>query len=80
MAGLCEYERIRLRNIREREALFAELNISEAKSDLSKMFTPTQNRLGPSKRGLASQPKKKEVLPPRKSSRLSGAQVPEIQR
>jgi len=81
MAGLCEYEKIRLRNIREREALFAELNISEAKSDLSNMFTtPTQNKLVPSNRGLASQPKKKEVLPPRKSSRLSGAQVPEIQR
>ena len=27
MAGLCEYERIRLRNIRQREALFAELAI-----------------------------------------------------
>jgi len=80
MAGLCEYEKIRLRNIRERQALFAELNISEAKSDLSQMLTPTQNKLGPSKRGLASQTKKKEMLPPRKSSRLSGGQVPEIQR
>merc|ERR1712168_686268 len=28
--GLCEYEKIRLNNIREREALFAELAINEA--------------------------------------------------
>jgi len=80
MVGLCEYEKIRLRNIRERQALFEELKISEAKSDLSQMFTPTQIKQGPSKRGLASTKKEKEILPPRKSSRLSGGKVPEIQR
>jgi len=81
MAGLCEYEKIRLRNIREREAMFEELKISEAKSDLSQMFTPTtQNKQGPSKRGLASKKKEKEILPARKSSRISGGLVPEIQR
>ena len=80
MAGLCEYEKIRLRNIREREALFEELRISEAKSDFSQMFTPTQNRQGPSKRGLASVKKEKEILPARKSSRLSGGKVPDIDR
>jgi len=81
MAGLCEYEKIRLRNIREREAMFEELKISEAKSDLSLLFTPTtQNKQGPSKRGLASKKKEKEILPARKSSRISGGKVPEIQR
>merc|ERR1712115_665302 len=46
------------------------------------MFTPTQIKQGPgpSKRGLASKKKEKEILPPRKSSRLSGGKVPEIQR
>ena len=33
MAGLCEYEKIRLRNIRRREALFAELDLKEAKHE-----------------------------------------------
>eukprot|EP00090_Calanus_glacialis_P002643 TRINITY_DN11976_c0_g1_i1.p1 TRINITY_DN11976_c0_g1~~TRINITY_DN11976_c0_g1_i1.p1 ORF type:complete len:647 (-),score=230.67 TRINITY_DN11976_c0_g1_i1:29-1969(-) len=80
MAGLCEYEKIRLRNIRERQAMFAELQISEAKSDFSQLFTPTQNRQAPSKRGLASEKKEKVILPPRKSSRLSGGKVPEIDR
>jgi len=48
---------------------------------LSQMFTPTtQNKQGPSKRGLASKKKEKEILPARKSSRISGGLVPEIQR
>merc|ERR1711892_493535 len=80
MAGLCEYEKIRLRNIREREAMFAELKISEAKSDLSQLFTPTQNRQAPSERGLASEKKEKEILPARKSARISGGKVPDIER
>jgi hypothetical protein len=33
MRGLCEYERIRLRNIRQREALFAKLELQEAKEE-----------------------------------------------
>jgi len=80
MDGLCEYEKIRLRNIREREALFAELKINEAKSDLKHLSTPTQNKKGPSKRGLSSEVKTKEVLPARKSARLSGGQVAQIER
>jgi len=80
MAGLCEYEKIRLRNIRERQALFEELNITEAKAELSQAFTPSQNKQAPSKRGLASEKRPKEVLPPRKSSRLSGGKVPQIER
>lgn len=32
--GLCEYERIRLANIRQREKLFAELEFGEAKQGL----------------------------------------------
>merc|ERR1719483_328268 len=81
MVGLCEYEKIRLRNIREREALFNELNISEAKSELSQLLNlTTQNKQGPSKRGIASIKREKEILPPRKSSRLRGGKVPEIER
>ena len=33
--GLCEYELIRLENIRQREALFAELNLNAAKVEAS---------------------------------------------
>merc|ERR1719420_2231825 len=33
MVGLSEYEKIRLRNIRQREALFAELALQEAKEE-----------------------------------------------
>merc|ERR1712123_419192 len=81
MIGLCEYEKIRLRNIREREALFNELNISEAKSELKHLFNiTTKNKQGPSKRGIASIKKEKEILPPRKSSRLRGGKVAEIDR
>ena len=40
MVGLCEYEKIRLRNIRERQALFEELNLSESKDEVSLVFTP----------------------------------------
>merc|ERR1712106_1182208 len=79
--GLCEYEKIRLRNIREREALFNELNISEANSELKHLLNlTTKNKQGPSKRGIASIKKEKEILPPRKSSRLRGGKVAEIDR
>merc|ERR1712106_462823 len=81
MIGLCEYEKIRLRNIREREALFNELNISEANSELKHLLNiTTKNKQGPSKRGIASIKKEKEILPPRKSSRLRGGNVAEIDR
>merc|ERR1711892_1314816 len=81
MVGLCEYEKIRLRNIREREALFNELNISEANSELKHLLNiTTKNKQGPSKRGIASIKKEKEILQPRKSSRLRGGKVAEIDR
>merc|ERR1711892_180942 len=81
MGGLCEYEKIRLRNIREREALFNELNISEANSELKHLLNiTTKNKQGPSKRGIASIKKEKEILQPRKSSRLRGGKVAEIDR
>merc|ERR1711892_868667 len=81
MEGLCEYEKIRLRNIREREALFNELNISEANSELKHLLNiTTKNKQDPSKRGIASIKKEKEILPPRKSSRLRGGKVAEIDR
>merc|ERR1711892_1111272 len=81
MVGLCEYEKIRLINIREREALFNELNISEANSELKHLLNiTTKNKQGPSKRGIASIKKEKEILPPRKSSRLRGGKVAEIDR
>jgi len=69
MEGLCEYEKIRLRNIREREEMFAKLKIQEAISECS-----TKPK-GPQKRIF----KPKEVLPPRKSLRIAGG-VPEIDR
>ena len=79
MDGLCEYEKLRLSNIREREALFEELKISEAKSDVSHAIPKAQISQGSSKskRGLALQNKEKELLPLRKSSRLSDGKCPE---
>jgi len=61
MVGLCEYEKIRLRNIRERQALFEELNLSEAKDEVSLVFTPKSlvRKLVPAKKK------------PRRSSRIS---------
>ena len=44
MAGLCEYEKLRLRNVRERQAMYEKLNISGAKSELSQMFTHKKAR------------------------------------
>ena len=76
MDGLCEYEKLRLSNIREREALFKELKISEAKSDVSHAIPKAQISQGSSKRGLALQNKEKEILPLRKSSRLSDGRFP----
>jgi len=79
--GLSEYERIRAENIRQREKLFAELNFEETKQEL----TPSSAGVSSAKasmRGIATQKREtvKEVLPLRKSSRLSGGKVAEIQR
>ena len=65
-AKLCEYEKIRLANIREREALFLELNISEAKEDL----LPLNQKKKPHQK----RKKKVHVAPTRSSLRLSSQQ------
>jgi len=69
--NLSEYEKIRLENIKEREALFAQLAISQAKDDLRQAFTPiSANKLTASNRGLQSEKKvKDETLTPRRQSR-----------
>jgi len=63
--GLCEYELIRLENIRQREALFAELNLDAAKVEASSMTG------APSKRVRQLEKKETEVLPTRASTRLA---------
>jgi len=84
MDGLCEYEKIRLKNIRERQAMFAELEINSAKSEYTVVSTPAPKSRNVSDRGIVGDLKanraKKEVLPPRKSSRIAGGKVPEITR
>merc|ERR1712156_1101989 len=76
--GLSEYELIRLENIRQREALFAELNLDAAKVEASPRIERTVS--APSRRGLQSEKKEKEVLPRRASTRLAGGSVKEIER
>jgi len=76
--GLSEYELIRLENIRQREALFAELNLDAAKVEASPRIERTVS--APSRRGLQSEKKEKEVLPRRASTRLTGGSVTEIER
>jgi len=75
MEGLCEYEKIRLRNIRERQAMFAKLEIEEAKNLCSPASAKPHK---PQKRVI----KPKENIEPieqRKSRRIAGG-VPEIDR
>lgn len=72
MEGLCEYEKIRLNNIREREALFAELAIKESKAEL----TPSQPKPAVKKEKVS----KENCEPARKSQRLSGGKVADIVR
>lgn len=74
--GLCEYEKIRMKNIMERQAMFQSLDMEDAKMEL----TPSRPKHVPSSRGLASEKKVTEVLPPRKSARLAGGLVPDIDR
>lgn len=76
--GLCEYEIIRMKNILERQAMFQSLDIDDTKMELG--VTPSKNKHVPSARGLASEKKEREVLPPRKSARLAGGLVPDIDR
>jgi len=77
-AGLCEYELIRLENIRQREALFAQLNLDSAKVEASPRIARTVS--APSRRGLQTEKREKEVLPRRASTRLAGGLVNEIER
>jgi len=74
MEDLCEYEKIRLRNIQEREALFAELGINSAKQGT----TPVQRQKLSVKKEKA--PSKENLEPERKSLRIAGGKVPEIKR
>jgi len=77
--GLCDYEKIRMQNILERQAMFNQLELSSAKMEVNE-FTPTRQKYTPSSRGLASEKKEKIILPPRKSARIAGGLVPEIER
>jgi len=73
MEGLCEYEKIRLRNIREREQMFAQLQIDEAKS----LCSPAGGNKPKKYQKRVFRPK--EVIEQRKSRRIAGG-VPEIDR
>jgi len=77
--GLCDYERIRMQNILERQKMFNQLELNSAKMEMNE-FTPTRQKHAPSSRGLASEKKEKIILPPRKSARIAGGLVPEIER
>jgi len=79
MVGLSEYEKIRLRNIRQREALFAELALQEAKEearDASGVPGVSSKRASRSREKVEKDP----TEPVRKSLRLAGGKVPEIKR
>merc|ERR1719278_430037 len=78
--GLCEYELIRLENIRQREALFAQLDLDAAKVEASPKIQRTLSAPAPSRRGLQTEKREKEVLPRRASTRLAGGSVKEIER
>jgi len=78
--GLCEYELIRLENIRQREALFAQLDLDAAKVEASPRIQRTLSAPAPSRRGLQTEKREKEVLPRRASTRLAGGSVKEIER
>ena len=68
-SDLSEYEKIRLQNIREREALFAKLNFSEAKQGLA---PPVASKKKHGK--ICNTVRKQSVClnPTRRSLRLSG--------
>jgi len=81
MVGLCEYEKIRLRNIRQREALFAELALQEAKEEAREATgVPASGKRSSSRREKVEKVEKDPTEPVRKSLRLAGGKVPEIKR
>ena len=72
-SGLCEYEMIRLENIRQREALFAKLNLEEAKVEA---LSSIRRKAGDaSKRVLQKVNKDQGNVPRRASLRLAGSSV-----
>ena len=71
-SDLCEYEKIRLQNIYERQKMFEQLDIEEAKKENS----TTRNKPIVTKRKKTSDENQEPV---RKSARLAGG-VPEIDR
>ena len=48
--GLCDYEKIRMQNILERQAMFNQLELSSAKMEVNE-FTPSRQKYTPSSRG-----------------------------
>jgi len=81
MVGLSEYEKIRLRNIRQREALFAELALQEAKEEASEASGVVGSSTQAVKRSSRREKIDKDATEPvRKSLRLAGGKVPEIKR
>jgi len=81
MVGLSEYEKIRLRNIRQREALFAELALQEAKEEASEASRVVGSSTQAIKRSSRREKIEKDAAEPvRKSLRLAGGKVPEIKR
>jgi len=81
MVGLSEYEKIRLRNIRQREALFAELALQEAKEEASEASGVVGSSTQAVKRSSRREKIEKDATEPvRKSLRLAGGKVPEIKR
>jgi len=81
MVGLSEYEKIRLRNIRQREALFAELALQEAKEEASEASGVVKSSTQAVKRSSRREKIDKDATEPvRKSLRLAGGKVPEIKR
>jgi len=92
MVGLCEYEKIRLSNIRQREALFKELAIQDAKDEARESSgVQAAPRVARARVKKEKDPEwertegdeedeEEEREPVRKSLRLAGGKVPEIKR
>merc|ERR1712037_421446 len=80
MVGLCEYEKIRLRNIRQREALFAELALQEAKEEARDALGVGASVASDRRSSRREKVEKDPTEPVRKSLRLAGGKVPEIKR
>ena len=72
-SGLCEYEMIRLENIRQREAMFAKLNLEEAKVEA---LSSIRRKAGVASERILQKVKKENGNVPRRASlRLAGSSV-----